>query len=347
MKLFLQLNQPIVRKHILISSLGITLGLLLYYYIATSEFESVSYSFLEVLLSAIYGVLTAYTSFAVSKKMDQIIPWKTQLASRFLIGIFINFLVVTILIIAFAKASELFILSEPIVFNSPENVLIKLTIILFILMLLYNIIYFALYSYYTYATLQIETIKFDRKQIDLQLKALKSQLSSHFLFNNLNTISSLAIKDPKMSESYIRGLSKIYNYTLKSYDSKLVLLQEELEFVNSYLLLLQIRFGAVFNYNIDIPESLMNSRIPPLTLQMLIENAIKHNQMNSENPLQISVSNEENYISVTNNITESPKKVSSFQIGLNNINMRYKLLCNQGIHILKTDSFTVKIPVIH
>ena len=135
-----------------------------------------------------------------------------------------------------------------------------------------------MYSYYAYATVQIEAVKYERKQIDLQLRALKSQLSSHFLFNNLNTISSLAHNDAQQAETYIRGLANIYNYTLNSYHEKLVPFEDELQVVMAYLHMIQTRFGNSFHYTVDIPEHVKASRIPPLTLQMLIENAVKHNR---------------------------------------------------------------------
>ena len=225
-------------------------------------------------------------------------------------------------------------------------VLIKIAILFFILILIYEVIYFALYSYYSYATLQIETVKQERKQIELQLNALKSQLSPHFLFNSLNTISSLAFKNKKKAERFIRRLANMYDYTLKSYNSKLISLSEELSFVNSYLFLLETRFENKFKCSITISENLLESKIPPLTLQMLIENAVKHNQLSKKIPLEISITTDENYITIQNNLTEKQEKITSFNIGLKNINSRYLLLSNKGIIVINNNSFTVKIPIL-
>jgi LytS/YehU family sensor histidine kinase len=222
----------------------------------------------------------------------------------------------------------------------------KLGIVLLILVLIIEIIYFALYSYYSYTSFQIETVRQERKQIELQFKALKSQLSPHFLFNSLNTISSLVFKDKTKAEGFIRKLAEMYQYTLQSYQTQLISLREELDFVNSYQYLLQTRFGTKFQCTIEIDEELLASHIPPLTLQMLLENAVKHNVLSEEDPLKVQVTSDKKYIIVKNNITKKPQKVSSFQIGLKNINARYLLLREEGIAVSNGESFEVKIPLI-
>ncbi|MEM7084930.1 MAG: histidine kinase [Bacteroidota bacterium] len=334
-----------VKKHVVISSLGIIFGFLLYNYFAKST-ETISSGFAaaEAVLASLTGVLVSYVTYFLSKKMDGLIPWSTQLAARFLTGIIIQFLVAFLLISFLSFAYIKFDVGD-----APEiwqSTLIKLAILLFLIMLLYTIVYFALYSYYSYATLQIENVRYDRRQIELQLKALKSQLGSHFLFNNLNTISSLVFKDPEASETYIRGLAKVYKYSLNSYHSKLVSLEEELAMLESYLLLLKTRYGPFFNYSLHIDAQKLSSKVPPLTLQMLVENAVKHNIMNAENVLRINISSDKDLLIVANNLTGAPKHVNSFHIGLKNIEARYQLLRKKGISIEEETDFIVKIPLI-
>ena len=342
-----QLNNPIVKKHLLITALGLFLGLLLYNYFGVSiSPDGKSYNTLELIMSAFGGVFLGYLTFFISIRLDKLLPWKSQLVNRFVSGILVlfisSFTLIFGLVVLYRKISKQIALEDELY----QSNLIKLGIILFILMLIYNIIYFALYSYYTYSKLQIETVKFERKQYELQLKALKSQLSSHFLFNNLNTISSLAFKDANQTENYIRGLAKIYNYTLNSYHLKLVTIKEELDVVKAYLTLLSTRFGKVLNYSISISDLNLQHQIPPLALQMLIENAVKHNKASELKPLNIDVFEEQDYLVIKNNITEAPKKIASFNIGLNNINSRFKLLYNKEISVLEDNHYTVKIPII-
>ena len=345
MKLTHHIDHFQVKKHVVISLLGIIFGLLLYNYFASStDAMSSGITTVEVILASITGVLVSYVTYFLSKWLDRLIPWSTQLTARFLAGMVIQFLVAFLLI---SFLSFTYIKFD--VGDSPEiwqNTLIKLAILLFLIMLVYTIVYFALYSYYSYATLQIENVRYERRQIELQLKALKSQLSSHFLFNNLNTITSLAFKNSEASEKYIRGLAEVYRYSLNSYHSKLVSLEEELTMLESYLLLLKTRYGHFFDYTLNIEDQKLSSKVPPLTLQMLVENAVKHNVMDANNVLQIDISSEKDFLIVTNNLTKTPKHVSSFHIGLKNIEARYQLLRNKGISISQEADFIVKIPLI-
>jgi len=346
MKLTNKLDPLQVKKYSLISFLGIGICFLLYYYFSQDVIFSESGSaFFEVSLVIVCGLLISNTSYFISIKMDDLLPWKINLTNRFLAGISIQFItVIAILASMFFVYTKLVNNSGDIIY---QNALIKLAIIVFILALIYQIIYFALYSYYSFATVQIETTTYERKQINLQLNALKSQLSSHFLFNNLNTISALAFKDQNSSEMYLRGLSKVYQYSLKSYHTKLVILEEELNMLKSYLLLLKTRHGGdYFSYKIKIKNEVLNKKVPPLTLQMLVENVVKHNVIDANNKLHIDIFANSDSITVKNNITKTPNNVNSFNIGLKNIESRYHLLIKKGITVSKGIDFIVEIPLI-
>ncbi|TJY33362.1 hypothetical protein E5167_12735 [Pontimicrobium aquaticum] len=342
-----QLNNPKVKKHLLITVLGILFGILLYnYFDASIHLIEQTNNSLELILSAFCGILLAYLIYTISKRLDKLIPWRSQLTNRFVIGIVALFtcayIVVFLVVLLYNKLTNQVVLEKELY----QSNLIKLSIILFILILIYNIFYFALYSYYTYSKLQIEAVKYERKQYEFQLKALKSQLSPHFLFNNLNTISSLAFKDEVQAENYIRELAKIYKYTLNSYHTKLVNIDKELEIIKAYLSLLKTRFGSALNYSINVSENNFANKIPPLSIQMLIENAVKHNQATELNNLNIEIFQEKDQLVVKNNISAKPKNVESFNIGLSNINSRFQLLFNKQISIIKDDCFTVKLPII-
>ncbi len=336
-----------LKKHFFISFFAAFFSVLICYFVQLSNPKLLAvFSFKTASLSALCGILIVYGIYKITFILDKIIPWKKQIGNRLFIGL------VTHLVFAFFTFYALFFLYDVCTISSVnfteyyKDILIKIAIVFFILILIYEVIYFALYSYYSYATLQIETVKQERKQIELQLKALKSQLSPHFLFNSLNIISSLVYKDKKLAENFIRRLAKMYDYTLQSYHSKLIFLNEELDFAKSYLYLLQTRFENKFTCSIAISDDLLSTKIPPLTLQMLIENAVKHNQIDGKELLKISITSDEKHIIVHNNLTKNLHKISSFNIGLKNINSRYLLLCNKGIVITNGQSFTVKIPII-
>ncbi len=346
------LDQPIVKKQLLISSVGFILGVSLYFF-----FKGTTQNALEAIASGFIGVSMSYMLYMTSRKLDELLPWKSQLAARFVSGILGHFAILFVSISLLAYVHELIFpeVVEPLneidsfdddFIETPDSFLIKLGIIVSFIVLVYNIVYFALYSYYHYAKGQIDEITYQRKQTDLQLKALKSQLSAHFLFNNLNTISSLAYKDDKKAEQYIRGMATIYNYTLNSYHKRLVNLKEELQCVTSYLGHIRTRFGEAINYSINISEALQETKIPPLTLQMLVENAVKHNQIDADHQLNITISASKKHLEVSNNITKAPKNVKSFHVGLKNIAERYKLISGKDINTEKNTDFTVRLPIL-
>lgn len=344
MKITNHFNQAVLKIHLTIISIGIALGLLVYHYIKIPEDVNVSvHSLVGYIIFTFSGIMASYMTYFISKKMDKAIRWQFQLTNRILTGIAIHFLTV-LAFFAFISLIYFKVLNVPL---EGQSVLLKLGIIIFVVVLLYNVIYFAFYSYHVYSKLQIDTVSYERKQIDLQLKALKSQLSSHFLFNNLNTISSLVDKDKQLAEDYTRGLASIYNYSLNSYHRKWVTLNEELTYVHDYLLLIKTRFGDAFEHQVSISKSIMNSKVPPLTLQMLIENAVKHNTVDFQNQLRIEINGDENQISVKNNVTKAPANIRSFNIGLKNIASRYRLLSNATVNITKNSHFIVELPVIH
>ncbi len=308
--------------------------------------QEVAFSFTIAALTSFTGIFISYVLFFVVKKLDNYFPWQTQTNNRLFLGFIIQYTIAICLAIGLFYVYTSVFKAEVDFFYDHKELLIKLAILLCIILLIYSVIYFAFYSYYSFATLQIESVKQERKQIDLQLKALKSQLSPHFLFNSLNTVSSLVFVDKMKAKLFIRRLANLYNYTLQSYHSKLITLKEELDFVASYQYLLAIRFEDKFKANITIDDDLLSTKIPPLSLQMLVENAVKHNTMSIEKPLLIDVFVEDDFICVQNTITESPKDKTSFKVGLKNINKRYLLLVNKGISISNGENFTVKIPII-
>jgi sensor histidine kinase YesM len=340
-------NNQRMKKYFFMTLFGAILGILICYFIILGESQlQVVFSTKKMMLSATCGIVTVFIVYRTTLILDKLISWQKQTEYRLLFGLVIHFFISLLVVFGlFFLYDKIFILTDNFT-EKYHQVFIKTAILLFILIIIYEVVYFALYSYYSYATLQIETVKASRKQIELQLNALKSQLSPHFLFNSLNTISSLVFNDAKKAENFIRGLAKMYNYTLKSYHLKLITLEEEMAFVNSYQYLLQTRFENKFTCAINISDDLLTTKVPPLTLQMLVENAVKHNLLSEEKPLEILITSDKNEIKVENNLTGKTNRTTSFHIGLKNINSRYLLLHGEGISVTSGENFIVKIPVI-
>lgn len=181
-----------------------------------------------------------------------------------------------------------------------------------------------------------------------ELTVLKSQIDPHFIFNSLNTLSYLISSNPENAKLYTDTLAKVYQYILINKDKDLVLLREEIEFISNYFYLLRIRFENAIRMTIEISsieaEDLL---IPPISLQTLIENAIKHNEFDDINPLVISVFVSSNYITVTNRIKCKSFLQPTSKIGLTNLDNRYRLITNRNISVDTNQNFTVKLPIIN
>ncbi|MDT0607580.1 sensor histidine kinase [Croceitalea rosinachiae] len=331
-----------MRKHLSLLLIGYLLGILIYSFVNFNALQSSK----EFYLSGLLGVLILYFVVFSNSFLNQFIPFKRVPGLRILAGIIWNWILGHVLFLVF-----FFIYNRlhDYLFSQQEkmDIFIKMGILLFCTAILYNIVYFALYSYDNYARGQVMELRLERKQAELQLMMLKSQLSPHFLFNNMNSLASLFQKDIEKAETFIRALGNSYQFTLNNYKSNLVTLNQELSLVNSYLFLIKTRFDNGVTINLQLDYHVLDSKIPPLTLQLLIENAIKHNAFDKNKPLNINITSENKRIIVSNTKTKKKEQLSSTKVGLKNIISRYELLSDRKVEILDGHyDFTVKIPLI-
>jgi len=193
----------------------------------------------------------------------------------------------------------------------------------------------------------IEKERLKRQSLQSELAALKNQVNPHFLFNSLNSLSLLVREDPKAAGTFINKLSFLYRYILQSKDQDLLTVKEELKFLESYMHLIKERYRDNFNVKITISKELLQKKIPTLALQLLMENAVKHNEISTEKPLYVEVFNEQDHLVVRNTLQKRTGPVESTHTGLSNLNMRFKLHMDQEIKILQDDGyFSVKIPIV-
>jgi hypothetical protein len=186
-----------------------------------------------------------------------------------------------------------------------------------------------------------------RERIQSQFDTLRNQVNPHFLFNSFNTLISIISTDKDGAIDYVEKLSDYFRIVLEQRDKEVITIKEELELVRNYLFLQKKRFGENLNVVIDLEEQVYLSLVPPLTIQLLVENAIKHNVISKSKPLNIYIALENNYVVVSNNIQEKLTKEASTGIGLDNIQSRYSILFNKQIVIIKGEkTFSVKLPVI-
>lgn len=180
-----------------------------------------------------------------------------------------------------------------------------------------------------------------------QFQALKAQLDPHFLFNNLNTLTNIIEEKSPIAVEFVNRLSKVYRYVLEHGSKTLTSLKNELSFINSYLFLVDARFGKSLMVEINISAKAAEKRIPPMSLQLLIENAMKHNVVSMQKPLYIKIYEEKDMLVISNNLQKRKTVEPSTKVGLNNIIERYRLFGGK-IPVIKEDNekYTVKIPMI-
>jgi two-component system, LytTR family, sensor kinase len=194
---------------------------------------------------------------------------------------------------------------------------------------------------------EAEKTELQRHFVQSQLEGLRNQVNPHFLFNSLNTLTYLIPEDPDRAVNFVQKLSKVYRYVLESRVAAVIPLRDEIEYLNAYIYLLRERFGESLQVNIAELNGQSNASIVPLTLQILFENAIKHNVISVEKPLKIEVFPENGHLTVRNNLQLKNQVMDSTGVGLENIRARYRILTQQEIGVdISTDYFTVSLPVI-
>ncbi len=199
-----------------------------------------------------------------------------------------------------------------------------------------------------YKRKQLEAEELKRINAQAQLQAIKNQVNPHFLFNNLNVLSGMVMKDNPDANKFIEEFAKVYRYILNSQDKELIELQTELEFIKPYIFLLEKRFPDSISIQLNIDKKYFQYFIVPAALQMLVENAIKHNVLSKARPLQIMVNiNAAEHLVVSNTLQPKTQIENSTQVGLNNITKRYELTTGQNTTIVKDElSFSVSLPLI-
>jgi two-component system, LytTR family, sensor kinase len=211
------------------------------------------------------------------------------------------------------------------------------------------LVYFILYYFNIIVEKQnsiLEIQQLKKEKLEAQLNSLKQQISPHFLFNSLSTLKTM-VKEAD-AKKFIIQLSNVYRYLLQFNEHSLTTLREELDFTNSYLHVLRERFEEALEVTMQIDETVLDKRLPPLALQLLIENAIKHNIISLDEHLLIEIFNEKDvFLVVRNTLHPKLSREKSTGVGLQNIKERYALLSDKKIEIHQSDlSFAVKIPLL-
>ena len=341
-----------VRKYIPLFFLNTFLGLILYSYLHYSElgefprFTDNWFLFSYLIIGANF---IGFTLLFINSVLNKIQIWRKKPGLRFISGLIINYLtilsIIYLCVFIYLKLSGLNYAIKTLI-EEYHEIAVRIYILTLILDILLVVSDFLIYSYKYYSHGQIKTARLNREQMELQFEALRTQLSPHYLFNSLNTISSLVYKDVNQTEEYIRKLASTYKYILESDKKQLIAVKEEIKFIDDYCYLLQIRFGKAFKVYIDVPKLFNEYLIPPISIQILVENAVKHNVFDDDNPLEVDIIAKENAVIIRNKILKTPANRESFKIGLGNIRKRYEVFTHKKIRIQKDKFFTVELPLL-
>ena len=224
-----------------------------------------------------------------------------------------------------------------------KNIFIALLFV-FIVGGVYEAIYY--FRKWKTSTLEAETLK--KVNLQTQLDSLKVQINPHFLFNSLGSLSSLIDEDQKRAQEFLGQMSAVYRYLLQANEKQLTSLHNEMEFIDAYVNMLKTRFAEGLHLTVEIDKNCFEYLIPPLTVQILLENAVKHNSVGISKPLHVNIytDTEENLV-VENNLQKKTSAVESNKTGLNNIASKYKLLNRGEIAIKESEThFQVTVPLI-
>lgn len=322
---------------------GILISLLLHAIIPWPENDHAR--IYDFLISIIITIIVWEGNLRIDDMLNKKLPWVVNPAKRILLH-----LPLSLVFSAFGIYLPMLLFNsyicEDVVLHQGQLMVSSIVIGLLISFILLSVeVSTQFFSNWKKSLIEVELYKAESAQA--QLQNLKSQINPHFLFNNMSVLASLVYKDQDKAVNFINQLSKVYRYLLDSRNSELVSLHSELKFIKSYTYLLQIRFDKSFIFEMDVPQQLLSKLIPPMALQMLIENAVKHNEVSSEHPLTVTVSANENYLTIKNNLQLRSSEEEATKTGLQNIRARYKHFTNNEVEIIESEnSYIVKIPLL-
>ena len=300
----------------------------------------------DFLISIIITVIVWEGNLRIDSILNIKIPWVNKPAKRILTHLPISLIFSVLAIYLPMQFYNIFICEVP---QASKGALMSSSVVIGLLITIIILsIEISTQFFYHWKKSLVEVEKYKSESAQAQLQNLKNQINPHFLFNNMSVLSSLVYQDQDKAVDFINQLSKVYRYLLDNRSNELVTLESELTFIKSYTYLLQIRFDKNINFNFEISESQIHLLIPAMALQMLIENAIKHNEISEDLPLTISVTTNENELVVKNNLQPRINNEPGSKTGLDNISERYKFYTDKKIEVIKnSDSFIVKIPLLH
>lgn len=309
----------------------------------TSEIES---HLLDNFIFTVIMSIVLYSACSyISTLCEKVLPWRKNAKRRFIVQLITTVFAVILLSTAVTYAYNLTL--KPCDVEDINGFIFDVIIISLIVSIIATALGEAMYLFSLWQNALLDAEKLKQENLQSQFDALKNQVNPHFLFNSLNTLATIIPEDPKQSVEFVQKLSSVYRYLLQYKDDETVELRTELDCIDAYFFLQKIRFGDNLNVEINISKEYYGRLIPPLTLQILVENAIKHNVISKLKPLKVDIYIDDVGMLVTkNNLQKKNSVESSTKIGLQNLINRFKYLFDREIEIFETEKdFLVKVPL--
>lgn len=343
-----QIKLPGVRNSILISL--VIASLITIFFVIRGEITDMTFKWYDIGLSMSYSFLVSALLFILDgwsiTWLSVKFPWNRKPLLRVLIEFLfciINGAFVAVFVRLFIKTA--FSINPQDIPDDSFIDQIGITVILNLFMILF---FEGRYFFFQWRDSLIEAEISKRKHIESQYVALKNQVNPHFLFNSLNVLSALIDESSDKAKEFVDRFSRIYRCILESSEIGLALLSEEIKFLNDYFHLQKIRYGDKITLDINVPSISLEQYLPTLSLQLLVENAIKHNEVSSKNPLHIKVLEKDNYLVVKNKIQPRSSKEMSTGQGLKNLADRYSMLSElKPSFVIEKGYFIASIPLLN
>jgi two-component system, LytTR family, sensor kinase len=332
----------IIRRkiYLLLLVLNIITSLLrLYYFPGQEWYFHVSLFLLTMLLLVCFWEFVSFES----RILEKVLPFGMRPEFRITLQTALTFII-------FYGGSSLFFYGfiEPY-FNvkTPESLGTMTPVLILLTSIIFNLIYFGTYYFYEWKENLVSKSNLEREQAVVKYDALRNQLNPHFLFNALTSLNSLIFANQQLASDFLQQLSKVYRYILQHKEKETVSLATELDFVNHYIFLLKTRFEDSIDIQVNIEEGELDKGIVPVLTQILIENAVKHNVISIDHPLQITISVENNFLVVSNSVVKKNQVETSNKLGMENLKSLYSYLSKEQIQITESaKQFIVRIPLL-
>ena len=335
-----------IRQHLIEAGLIFILGMPFALLFCLNCWDRVEFFYTEVPFSGVIWVVLWKGNEVIFILLDRYFPWNKAPLKRLLVNILVT-IFYTVVAMNGITLLYLYLRGIPLGQLTPEMAInfsgtaVIITIIVATFLSARNF-------FLSWRNLAVQHERLKKESLSSRYEVLKQQVNPHFLFNSLNVLTNLVYEDPDLSAQFIKKLSEVYRYVLETHKKEVLPLEEELAFVRSYVFLQKMRYGDQLEVEFDLPRG-KSVLIPPLALQMLIENAIKHNEISDRHPLRIRVECQEGNILVTNAIRKRERLPErSEKIGLANIRSRYELLSDRPVVTEEMNGqFVVALPAIY